>query len=262
MEGGEMRMELDSSPSSSPAETQVEAEAWGIIPSTSCLEDKVGGLKLGTNVGMPPGFKNLGEEPRVSSPFMDEAEWHEEERLHLDLIRAALPQPEVEELHIAIEAVGKTEALEDEGFPSLEDEVSLPFFHVNAWQSCRTFEGEAENDRDDCEVSEAFAPGYESRWRPSVADSPASPPYLPTSPRDSLPSHSPMPTEMSFGEVYESSEGSLWDEVFKSPQEALARTGQTYEEGLAEVVKASLQSFMEEDDLPIPTKTDDQELDA
>jgi hypothetical protein len=71
-----------------------------------------------------------------------------------------------------------------------------------------------------------------------------------------------MPTEMSFGEVYESSEGFLADEVFESPQEALARTGQTYEEGMAEVVKASPQSFVEEDGLRIPMKTDNQELDA
>jgi hypothetical protein len=58
-----------------------------------------------------------------------------------------------------------------------------------------------------------------------------------------------MPTEISFGE-YQSSEGSLVDEVFESPQEALDRTG------LAEDLKARLQSFMEDDDLQ------DQELDT
>jgi hypothetical protein len=84
MEQGEMRMELDSSPSSSPAETKVEAEAWEPIPSFSCSEDEVGDLKLRTTIGVPPGFRNLGEEPRVLSPLQDEANWHKEERMHHD----------------------------------------------------------------------------------------------------------------------------------------------------------------------------------
>jgi hypothetical protein len=242
-------MELDLSSSSPPAEAKVEAEAWELIPSFSCSEDKVKGLNLGKIVGAPPGFRSLGKEPRVWSPLQDEANWHEEERLNLDLIRTTLPQPEVEESNDAIEVVDKAEGLEDKEFTSLEDDVSLPFFQVNSGECCR--EGwktmELMLSEKNLRSPKCFLAGYNLNWQSTSVDSPASPLYLPTSPQDSLPSYSPIPTEMSFGEVYASDdEVSLVDKVFGSPKETLDRTEKTFREGLAEALRASLESFIED----------------